>query len=701
MTDTSVSRIPDSPHPPPAPPPSRWNGYVAAVTGRRSKWAVLAAWLLIVLIAGGFAAKVADVQDNDPASWLPADSQATRAVEIAERHFAEHDRATAVVVYTRDGGLTPADLAKADRDRGATPGATAPTRSADGRSVLFSAPVPMASNDNGVLGDAVGRLRKTTGQAAPAGLDVRVTGQAGTIADYIEVYSGMDGVLLAVALAVVTVVLLVTYRSPVLWSIPLLATFLGTWTALGAVYLLARHAGLKVDGQSSYILMVLGLGVGTDYALLLIARYREELGRRADRHEAMAHALRRCLPAVTASAATVVIASLCLVFGRMNNTQGLGPVVAIGVAVVCLAATSLLPALLVVLGRWVFWPRRPAVAPAGPDAPAAAPGTGLWGRVAAAVDARPRLIWIGSAAALAVLAAAAFTLHSGQALDEQFTGTTDAIAGQRQIARHFPAGSAEPADVYVADARAGAVLARVGRVGGVTSAARDRSAGGYTHLTVVLADEPDTPAARATITRVRDAVAGTGAVVGGQTAVALDTSRAQGAEEALLIPLILAVVLIMLVLLLRALTASLLLIASVVLSYGAALGMAGLLYRALGHPRIDRGLLLFGFLFLVALGIDYTIFLMSRAREEAHLHGHRAGVLNGLRVTGGVITSAGLVLAATFGVMAVVPTVSALQQGLLIAGGVLLDTLVVRSLLIPALALDAGKRIWWPARVDD
>ncbi|MEV4258039.1 MMPL family transporter, partial [Spirillospora sp. NPDC049652] len=523
MTDTSATRLSETPQPPPAPlPPSRWNGYVAFVTGRRAKWAVLAAWALILMIAGGFAAKIADVQDNDPASWLPADSQSTRAVRIAERHFAEKDRATAVVVYTRDGGLTPADLAKVDGDRAATTGATAATRSADGKSVLFSAPVPMASNDNGVLGDAVDRLRRTTAKTAPPGLDIRVTGQAGTIADYIEVYSGMDGVLLGVTLGIVTLVLLITYRSPVLWLVPLLATFFGTWIATGVVYLLARYADLRVDGQSSYILTVLGLGVGTDYALLLIARYREELGRRADRHEAMAHALRRCLPAVAASAGTVAIAALCLVFGKMNNTQGLGPVVAVGVAVVCLAATSLLPAMLVCLGRWVFWPRRPIAATASATAsatvPAAAPGSGPWRRVAATVDARPRLVWVGSAAVLAVLAAASFTLESGQTLDEQFTKTTDAVAGQRQIARHFPAGSSEPADVYVADAAAGTVLATVGKVPGVTSAAQDRSAGGYAHLAVVLADPPDTTAARATVNRVRDAVAGSGAVVGGQTA---------------------------------------------------------------------------------------------------------------------------------------------------------------------------------------
>ncbi|WP_242902371.1 MMPL family transporter [Actinomadura terrae] len=698
MTETSVNRLPEPPRAAPAPlPPSHWNRYIAAVTGRRSKWAVLAAWLLVLMVAGGFAAKLSQVQDNDPASWLPADSQSTRAVEIAERHFADHDRATAVVVYTRDAGLTPADLAKVDADRGTAPGATAETRSADGKSVLFSAPVPMAPNDNEVLGDAVDKLRRTTSAGAPSGLDVRVTGQAGTIADFIDAYSGMDGALLGVTLAIVTLVLLVTYRSPVLWLVPLLSTFLGTWIATGVVYLLAKHAGLKVDGQSSYVLTVLALGVGTDYALLLIARYREELGRRADRHEAMAHALHRCLPAVTASAATVVIASLCLVFGKMNNTQGLGPVIAIGVAVVCLAAVSLLPALLICLGRWVFWPRRPTVR----TSPSPDTGSGLWRRLATAVDAHPRRIWVGTAVILAALAAASFTLDSGQRLDEQFTKTTDAIAGQRQIGRHFAAGSSEPADIYVADAQAATTLARVAKVPGVAAVAKERAAGGYTHLTAVFADEPDTPSARATITRIRDALDGSGAVVGGQTAVALDTSHAQGTEEAVLIPLILAVVLLMLVLLLRAVTASLLLIASVVLSYGAALGLAGLLYRALGHPHIDRGLLLFGFLFLVALGIDYTIFLMSRAREEAQLHGHRAGIRDGLSLTGGVITSAGLVLAATFSVLVVLPTVGALQQGLLIAGGVLLDTLAVRSLLVPALALDAGKRIWWPTRLED
>ncbi|MDI2126159.1 MMPL family transporter [Yinghuangia seranimata] len=702
------SHSPALPGPPEGPTRRVAARYAAVVAGRRSKWAVLALWVLLIAVGGSLAAKLGEVQDNDPQTWLPADAQSTRAIDVAERHFAEKDTSTAVVVYARDTGLTDADLAKVEADRGAlrangvAVGDTGPAVLSDDRKAVYvSVSLRTDTSDNTVLGDSVDDLRETARHGAPPGLEVRITGEAGDIADFIDVYSGMDGALLGATLGLVALLLLVTYRSPVLWLVPLLAVALGSQVASGVVYLLAKYAGLVVDGQSAYVLIVLVMGVGTDYALLLVARYREELRRHADRHEAMAYAVARCLPALAASAATVALATLCLVFGSMNSTRGLGPVVAVGVVVVFLAMTSLLPTLLVVLGRWVFWPFVPRHEPDAAAGSAREPvRRSAWGRVAGLVGRRPRAVWLAAVAVLAALLLGLFGVRTGQTQAEMFTKDVDSVAGQRLLSAHFPAGSSAPADVYVRDTGAAAAKASLDQVHGVNEATVERSSQGWTHLAVVLDAAPDSGTARHTVERIRDALRGVPGdpVVGGQSAVALDTSNAQGDEEALLIPLILVVVLLMLVALLRALVAPVMLLLSVVLSYGSAVGAAVLLFHALGYPHIDRGLLLFGFLFLVALGVDYTIFLMTRAKEEVALRGHREGVLTALTVTGGVITSAGLVLAATFSVLAVVPTVGALQQGLLVAVGVLLDTFLVRSLLIPALSLDLGPRVWRPGR---
>ncbi|OPC79064.1 hypothetical protein B4N89_33750 [Embleya scabrispora] len=718
-TQTSMTEPAGAGTPPPQ-PPSPFRRYASFVSGRRSKWVVLVFWLLLIGVGGSLAAKLGSVQNNEQQTWLPADSQSTHAIDVANRYFTAKDVMTAVVVYTRDEGLSGTDLARVGEDRRqllerriAAADIAPAVVSQDHRAAYLTVPLRTDKSDNAVLGDAVKSVRKLTEDHAVAGLDVRIAGQAGNIADFIDVYSGMDAALLATTLAIVALLLLITYRSPVLWLIPLISVALAGQVASGVVYLLAEYAGLTVNGQSSYVLVVLVLGVGTDYALLLIARYREELRRHEDRHEAMALAVTRSMPAIAASAATVGVATLCLVFGSMNSTRGLGPVVAIGVLIVFCAMTSLLPAFLVILGRWVFWPLIPRHTgdyaddgAGGHAAASAAREHGTWNRIARGVGRRPRPVWIGSVVVLAALACGSFTLSSGQTQGEQFTRKVDSVIGQERLAEHFAAGSSAPADVYVRDAGAAAALRALPGVPGVDSATQVASSGGWTHIAAVLRDSPDTHAARQTIERIRHTMRHSSpetrsALVAGQTAVTLDTSDAQGEEERLLIPLILVVVLGMLIVLLRSVVAPIVLLLSVVLSFGSAVGAAGLLYHALGYPRIDRGLLLFGFLFLVALGVDYTIFLMTRAKEEVRERGHREGILTGLAVTGGVITSAGLVLAATFAALTVIPTVNALQQGVLVAVGVLLDTLLVRSLLLPALALEIGPRFWRPARPRD
>jgi putative drug exporter of the RND superfamily len=681
--------------------------YARLVAGRRSKWVVLVFWFILIAVGSSLAAKVGSVANNDAQTWLPASAQSTQALVVSEQHFAAKNVSTAVVVYARRTGLTATDLDKIRADRslltrqGAAVGAiAAPIESPHGQAAFLSVPLRTSPSNQNTLGNEVKHLRAVAQDGAPAGLQVAITGPAGSLSDYINIYSGLNGAILGVTLAVVALLLLITYRSPFLWLFPLLTVALASEVANGVIYLLGKYGGLTVNGESGYVLTILVLGVGTDYALLLIARYREELHRHENRHDAMETALGRCLPTIAASAATVAIATLCLLLGSMNSTRGLGPVAAIGVVTAFLAMTSLLPAVLVILGRWVFWPFVPRPHE-GYDHAVTEQEHSVWARIAGVVGRSPRPIWIGTALVLGALTAGALAITTGQTEAQQFTRPVESVTGQALLNQYFPAGSSGPADIYVPSGGATAALSAAQHVPGVTSASAVASSGGWTHITAVLTAAPDTAAARQTVASIRTALAAApgqarSALVGGPSAVTLDTYSAEAAEEHRLFPIILGVVLIMLILLLRALVAPVLLVLAAVLSFAAAVGTASLLFRALGHPQVDGGLLLFGFVFIVALGVDYTIFLMTRAREEVQRRGHRDGVLASLTATGGVITSAGLILAATFCALTVIPTVGSLQQGLLVAVGVLLDTLLVRSLLVPALALDVGPRVWRP-----
>ncbi|MET8836674.1 MMPL family transporter [Micromonospora sp. NPDC004540] len=674
--------------------------------GRRGKYAVLLLWLALLVAAGPLAVKLGEVQDNSTLGALPADAESSRAVQRAEAAFPDSRHPIAIAVYVRDTGLTPADRARVEADRAAFAryadgGAVSPpVAAADGRALLLSLPVSL---DDERRAEAVGALKDRLADGAPPGLRTALTGDAAAEHDVFDAFSGMDGALLLATALTVALLLLVTYRSPVLWLVPLVAVAVANQLAGAVVYLLARHAGLAVDFQSQTILTVLVFGVGVDYALLLIARYREELRRHADRHAAMAAALRRSAGAVCASAATVAIGLLCLLAADLPSTRGLGPVGAVGIAAALLAMTTLLPAVLVLCGRWLFWPFVPRYAP-GADTRDHTADHGIWRRIAGLVAGRPRAVWLGTAAALAALTLGIGNLGLGLPDEESFTTEVGSIAGQRLIAAHYPGGSAAPAEILATAGTADRVVAAARAVPGVAEVgAPERSTDGrWVRVPAVLAAAPDSDAARDAVTRLRaavHAVPDARALVGGRTATVLDEERTVNRDNRVVIPLVLAVVLVILVLLLRSLVAPLLLMASVVLSFAAAMGAAGLLLDAMGHPRLFIGVPLQAFLFLVALGVDYTIFLMTRAREEVARIGHRPGVLRALTVTGGVITSAGVVLAATFGALLVLPLVPSVQMGVIVAVGILLDTLLVRSLLIPALTLDLGVRTWWPGRL--
>jgi RND superfamily putative drug exporter len=681
----------------------RWAG---VLSGRRATWAVLAFWLVLLAAVAPLSVRLGDVQNNDTLDALPASAEASRAAARAQAAFPEPDALVAVVVYARDGGLTPADLAKVNADwaafaRYAPGGAVAPaTPAADGAALLLSFPL---AGDDDAQSAASWKIKDQLATGTPAGLRTALTGSAGAQDDVFDALAGMNTALLLATAVVVALLLLITYRSPLLWLVPLVVVAVADTLASAAVYLLARYAGLTVDFQSQSILTVLVFGIGVDYALLLIARYREELRRHEDRYAAMRRALARSFPAILASASTVAAALLCLLAARLPTTRGLGPVAAVGVFATFAAMATLLPAVLLLAGRWLFWPFVPRYAGGATD-PDTTADHRTWHRLATGVGRAPRVIWIGTAVVLATLALGGTQLSIGLPTDEAFTTEVGSITGSRMIKEHYAGGLAAPTVIYATAGSGDRVAAAARAVPGVAEVpAPERSADGqWVRVETVLADTPDSRAALATAQRLRlavHAVPGAAALVGGDTAALVDRQHTVSRDNKVVIPLILAVVLVVLLVLLRALVAPLLLLGSVVLSYGAALGAAGLILSAMGHPRLWEAEPLQAFLFLVALGVDYTIFLMTRAREEVATVGHRTGVLRALTVTGGVITSAGVVLAATFSMLGMLPLVPSVQMGVIVAAGILLDTFLVRSLLIPALTLDLGARTWWPGRL--
>ncbi|GAB2806155.1 MMPL family transporter [Actinoallomurus bryophytorum] len=669
--------------------------------GRRTKWLVLIAWLILLMVGGSLAGKLQGVTQNNADAYLPGSAEATRVIKLQDEVHKE-DAILAVVSYERRSGITPADRAFAQTAVAKLAGmphagqVVGPLVSKDGQAMQVFVPI---EGDGDVTLKAVDTLHKTVERGPPAGLDVRVTGPAGGLADLVKVFGSIDGPLLLVTLGAVILVLLLTYRSPFLWFVPLISAVSAYALSQGVVYGLAR-AGLTVSGQSAGILAVLVLGAGTDYALLIIARYREELHRHEDKHEAMELALRRAGPAVLASGATVTIGLLCLLIAELNSTRGLGPVGAAGIVCAIFAMTTLLPALLVALPRGVFWPVVPRYDARHADEPGALEKEhGVWARAARFVSARPRVVWVGTAILLGVLTLGLTSLRTGPVSNAgQFVGTPGSVVGERAIARHFPAGTGSPA--VVIGPNVPALRDTIKRTPGVADVGEPVTGGGYAQYEATLSSAADTKAARDTVDRLRNAVHPLGAKVGGATAINVDTQRAAVHDNKVIIPLVLGVVLVILVLLLRALVAPLLLMLTVVLSFAASLGVCGLVFTHLfGFEGADSGFPLTIFIFLVALGVDYNIFLMTRVREESRRLGTRRGVLRGLTVTGGVITSAGLALAATFAALATLPLTGLVEMAFAVAFGVLLDTLIVRSLLVPALAYDIGARIWWPGRL--
>jgi putative drug exporter of the RND superfamily len=679
--------------------------------GRRGKWVVLVAWIIILAAAAPLASKLTGAQENDAAAWLPSNAESTQVVELSEK-WVSPDVYPALIVYDRNGAaVTPADLEKAKADaqrfniitdadsKRIVTRVTGPIPARDGQALQTIVELKLDDEGWNSLPAAVEEMRKIS-QNGGADLRAHVTGPAGYGADFAEIFAGFDATLLYITAAIVIIILLITYRSPVLWLLPIICVGFALFSAQALIYLLT-HVGLTVNGQSAFILTVLVFGAGTDYALLLIARYREELRRHEDRHEAMAIALHRAGPAIIASGATVSLGMLCLLAAQLNSTKGMGPIMAIGVAVGLLAMVTALPALLVIFGRWVFWPKRPSFGSAEPTT------TGIWARLGNRISRRPRLTWVVTALVLGTMAFGLTSLNP-QYLSSQdsfsFGNEPESVAGEQILGKHFPAGSGSPLQIIGNAAQKQQLITALSGVQGlsdVKSPYPDRD--GLAYIEGTLNARPDSPQGFDLLERTRDvahAVPGADAKVGGGTAVAHDIQEASARDNRVIVPLVLAVVFVILALLLRAIVAPVLLLATVVLSFGAALGMSALVFEhVFDFAGTDVSFPLWVFVFLVALGVDYNIFLMGRVHEEAKQHGTRRGALIGLSATGGVITSAGAVLAGTFAALGSLPLVFVTELGFAVAFGVLLDTFIVRSVLVTALTLDLGPRIWWPSRL--
>lgn len=689
---------------------------------------VIVVWLAIAAVGGPYFGKVSEVSTNDQTSFLPASADATKVQERSSE-FRQESGAPAIIVLERDGGMSSSDLSAAEDlatqlgDRDDVESVSPVIPSADGDAVEIVVTLTTAAD----TGDAVEAIRTDVQDALPAGVSGSVTGPAGFTADLTEAFAGIDGLLLGVALAAVFVILIIVYRSPLLPILVLGTATFALCASILVVWWLAKAGIVTVNGQVQGILSILVIGAATDYALLYTARFREALRDHRTGWGATKAALRGSLEPILASGGTVIVGVLCLLLSDLNSNKALGPVAAIGIAFSLLAALSLLPALLLAFRRAAFWPLRPAYGSAhpvltGPEA------RGVWARVGRLVAKRSRVVWIVCTVGLLAMGTGLVGLKAdGVPQSDLVIGASQARDGQDVLADHFPGGSGSPAQVIGSerdlDALVDAVTA-VDGVDGVVAAAEDApsgtvpvtsdtsSAGGVAAeptvsrgdvlLEATLSDPADSDAAEQTVRDLRTAVerVDPDAVVGGVTATAVDTNDTGIRDRTLIIPVVLVVILLILMLLLRSIVAPLVLIGSVIVSFAAALGVGALVFDHVFHfPGADPSVPLYSFVFLVALGVDYNIFLMTRVREEALQHGPHEGVLRGLGVTGGVITSAGVVLAATFAALGVIPILFLVQIAFVVAFGVLLDTIVVRSLLVPALAYDLGRRAWWPSRL--
>ncbi|MFG2740635.1 MMPL family transporter [Streptomyces chartreusis] len=669
-------------------------GAVGTSARRRGvPWLVLGLWIVALVAVSPFASKLADVQRDRAVDYLPASADSTQVAKIQER-LPGGEATEMVVVYHRDGGLTAGDRATAagqiERIAGEhkLTGEPQGVPSRDGTTLMY----PIASTEPGTDEEARDLLVNDVRDVARGsdGLSVEVGGAGALATDASEVYNSLDGPLLYTTAAVVALLLIIIYRSPFLWLVPLAVAGIADYLSMGVAYGLNQGFGTSVSGQSSGIMTILVFGAGTDYALLLVSRYREELRRIERPYDAMIAALKGCGPAVLASSGTVAAGLLCLLAADLNSSRGMGPLGTVGVLCALVAMLTLLPAILVLLGRRVFWPLVPRLG----STPKAR--RSLFTAMGSSAGRRPLTVLAGGAVLLGALALGTLNLPGNLKQEDSFTSKPDAVAAMETLAEAYPERGTQPISVITPEDRVEATLASIRDTRGVDSAEQGRTGDGWTEISVLATAAPQSAGETATIEALRDRL--DGSYVGGASAEQLDLKDTNARDRLVVVPIVLLSVLLILVVLLRSLVAPLILVAAVVAVWAAALGIGGLVFEPLfGFEGTDPGLGLLSFVFLVALGVDYGIFLMHRMREEC-LNGAEpaSAALTALRTTGGVIASAGLVLAATFAVLTNMPMLQLVELGFVIAVGVLLDTFLVRTYLVTSASVALKRKVWWP-----
>jgi putative drug exporter of the RND superfamily len=690
------------------------NNIASFITGRKTSWVTLLIGLIFAVLA--FGPLAAPKSDTAPTDGLPANNE-TVLVNKALEGLPGTDGTVAVVVYASESELTESqklwitgtfdpmaqgfidgagdkflDYTSAEVNGNAfVPPAEV---SENGKAAVITVPLDEIE-DVPLQAERMAEMREIAKEGMPAGLEVYITGPEGFQVDISGVFAGANFTLLLATVIIVAVLLLITYRSPVLWLVPLIVIGVADGMAGQIAPQLATiFLGVPADGSITGILSVLVFGAGTNYALLLIARYREELLLHEDRHVAMNKALRGVTPAILASGGTVALALLTLLFAELGGNRTLGLVVAGGIVMAMFAALVVLPAAIVVFGRGLFWPFIPKFGGVNKS------DKGLWAKLGRGVSKRPVVVSIAGFVILAILSFGATGIKVGLSSTDQFRVAPEAAVGQDVLAENFPAGETSPAIVIVNNGYEDEVAAAAKSVSGVSEVTIGDSNSDITKIDVVLDAESQSEAAYTIIRDLRTelrAIDGAGALVGGLDAQRLDVKDTYASDQLTVIPLILLLVFLVLVILLRSLVAPILLLLTVVASFFSAIGAAWLLFvNVFGLPGLDLSVFLFSFLFLVALGIDYNIFLVTRAKEEAEKVGLKEGMIKALASTGGVITSAGILLAAVFAVLGVLPLIALYQIGIIVGIGVLLDTLLVRTVIVPSLAFMTGKYFWWP-----
>ncbi|MBB5933051.1 MMPL family transporter [Streptomyces zagrosensis] len=664
---------------------------------------MVALWIVILAVAMPFAGKMGGAQDDKAVNYLPASADSTRVAELQEA-MPGGDTTDLVLVYHRDGGLTAADRASAGEhvaqlaDTYEFSGGQQPKAvdSKDGATVMYGVSLnglPDEEDQNKAVDD----IRDVVDDH-PQGLSAEVGGSGALGSDANKVFESVDGMLMLATAAVVALLLILTYRSPFLWLVPLVAVGVATMTAMAVVYGLSQSFDVTITGMSSAVMTVLVFGAGTDYALLITARYREELRRHPRPYDAMIAAIRGCGAAVIASSGTVAAGLLCLLAADLSSSKGLGPVGAAGVVCALAVMMTLLPAILVLLGRRVFWPLIPAYGSTPTKR------RSMFAAMGGSVSRRPITFLVGGVALLGALALGSFNAPGALKQEDMFTSKPESVSALETLADAYPEQGSQPITILARTGSADAVLDKARAQDGIVRAERGRSGDGWTEINAFAKDAPESAGEVRAIKQLRTelgSVAGGKALVGGASAEQIDLEKTNADDRMVVIPLVMLAVLLILIVLLRSLIASVMLVLAVVAVWGAATGLGGLFFEPVfGLNGIDPGLSLLTFVFLVALGVDYGIFLMHRMREEAMKGASTPqAALTALHTTGGVIASAGLVLAATFAVLATMPMTMMLELGFIIAVGVLLDTFLVRTYLVTSASLLLGRWIWWPGKL--